>query len=204
MILFFMGRVLAQRSQWTQSFCTLAPRHDTIYVCRMKFLICFFAVIFVAVSFPVPILAQDNIFNRSGQPIPRFVSLKSDKVFVRAGPGVRYPVKWVFKKRGYPIEIKQEFDTWRKVRDHMGEEGWIHQTLLSGKRRVLIQGDKGDDAVIYKKPITESQPVAALEANVIAVLERCAGNWCRVEVGGFKGWIERKSLWGVYEGEQIN
>lgn len=198
-----MKRVLAQRTQWTQSFCALAPHHETIYICKMKFLICFFAAFFVLAFASVfaPIFAQDDIFNRSGQPIPRFVSLKSDKVFVRAGPGVRYPIKWIFKKSGYPIEVTQEFDTWRKIKDHEGGEGWIHQTLLSGKRRVLV---KDDEAVIYKKTIIESQPIAALEANVIAVLERCASNWCRVEVGGFKGWIEIKSLWGVYEDEQIN
>lgn len=153
------------------------------------------------VFFALPVMAQEEIFNQSGQPIPRFISLKSDKVFVRAGPGVRYPIKWVFKKNGYPVEVIQEFDTWRKVRDHAGEEGWIHQTLLSGKRRALVTADKG--VIMLKKPLVDALPVAALEKNVIVALNQCVGLWCQSEAGGFKGWIERKSLWGVYEDEQI-
>lgn len=167
----------------------------------MKFLICFFVLIFTLPA-PTSALAQEDIFNKSGQPIPRFVSVKSDKVFVRAGPGVRYPIKWVFKKSGYPVEVVQEFDTWRKVKDHEGAEGWIHQTLLSGKRRVLITEEKG--VVMLKKPLSDAKPVAVLEKNVVADVDQCAANWCQAEVAGFKGWIERKSLWGVYEGEQIN
>lgn len=146
--------------------------------------------------------SQENIFNRSGQPIPRFVSVKSDKVFVRSGPGVRYPIKWVFKKKGYPIEVIQEFDTWRKIRDHEGEEGWIHQTLLSGKRYVLIIEEKGVTAL--KKPLIDAQPLAFFEENVVAELDQCVADWCQASLSGFKGWIERKSLWGVYEDEQIN
>jgi len=129
------------------------------------------------------------------------VSVKSDKVFVRSGPGVRYPIKWVFKKKGYPIEVIQEFDTWRKIRDHEGEEGWIHQTLLSGKRRALIIEPKG--VTIFKKPIIDAKPVAFLEENVVTAVNQCAATFCQVEISGFKGWIERKSLWGVYEAEQI-
>jgi len=168
----------------------------------MKNFIVLLAFVLLKPSVPKTVQAQENIFNRSGQPIPRFVSVKSDKVFVRSGPGVRYPIRWVFKKKGYPIEVIQEFDTWRKIKDHEGEEGWIHQTLLSGKRHALITEEKG--VVALKKPLIDAQSVAFLEQNVVAKIEQCASDWCQVEASGFKGWIERKSLWGVYEGEQIN
>ena len=82
--------------------------------------------------FPRVSAAQDELYDNSGLPIPRFVTLRSDKVFVRTGPGVRYPIKWVFQKENLPVEVIQEFDTWRQIRDRDGEEGWIHQSLLSG------------------------------------------------------------------------
>ncbi len=164
----------------------------------MKFLICLLIVFFA-----FPAMAQDSdIFNKSGQTIPRFVSIKSDKVFVRAGPGVRYPIKWVFKKDGYPVEVVQEFDTWRKIKDHEGEEGWIHQTLLSGKRRGIVIQEKG--AFMLKKPLDEATQIAFIENKVVVDIIQCDAQWCQVEVSGFKGWMIRKSIWGVYEGEQIN
>jgi len=167
----------------------------------MKIILSFVLLLFISVPASQAVWAQDDIFNRSGQPIPRFVSVKSDKVFVRSGPGVRYPIKWVFKKKGYPIEVIQEFDTWRKIRDHEGEEGWIHQTLLSGKRRALVIADKG--VTMSKKPLLDAKPIAFLEENVVTAVNQCVAEFCQVEISGFKGWIERKSLWGVYEAEQI-
>jgi SH3-like domain-containing protein len=147
-------------------------------------------------------LAQEKSqFNTSGLDIPRFVSLKSDKVYVRAGPGLRYPIKWIYKKDSLPIEVVQEFDTWRKIRDIEGDEGWVHQTLLSGKRTALVIEEKG--SVLLRKPQTDGTPVAILEPKVIVVLEECSGAWCLAASGGFKGWIERKSLWGVYPEEEL-
>lgn len=157
----------------------------------------------VAIWFAAPLMAADeDVYNNSGLPIPRFVSLKSDKVFVRAGPGLRYPIKWVFKKEGLPVEIIQEFDTWRKIRDRDGEEGWAHKTLLSGKRKGLVIAEKG--AALMRKPVTGAQPVALLEPKVLVALSQCHGGWCSGEAEGFKGWIERKSLWGIYETEELD
>ena len=86
----------------------------------------------------VAVAQTEDDFNNSGLTIPRFVSLRSNKVFVRTGPALRYPIKWIYTREGLPVEVVQEFDTWRKVRDKDGEEGWIHSSLLSGKRHAVI------------------------------------------------------------------
>lgn len=152
---------------------------------------------------PLPAYAQEKaIFNQSGLEIPRFVSLRSDKVFVRTGPALRYPIKWIFVKANLPVEVIQEFDTWRKIRDSEGEEGWIHQSLLQGKRYGLITAEKG--AHLVRKPVTGARLVVKLEPKVVAALDQCSGAWCMAEIGGFEGWIEKKSLWGVYEDEELD
>ena len=136
----------------------------------------------------------------TGLPVPRFVSLRSDTVYVRAGPGMRYPVKWVYQRRGYPLQVIQEFDTWRKIRDADNEEGWVHQSLLSGNRHVLIMGDT--PSTIFKKPEDEARAVAQVEPGVVAKLNECADNWCQVSASGYDGWLLKSSLWGVYEHEE--
>lgn len=162
------------------------------------------AISLFLLSFPVSAGAQDAVpgFRSTDLPIPRFVSLKSDKVYVRAGPALRYPIRWIYKQSGMPVEIIQEFDTWRKIRDVEGEDGWIHQSLLSGARTVLVYADdlvplRDDDKVAAKM-------VARLEPNVIANLETCRAEWCRLEVGGYHGWVERNFLWGIYADEELN
>jgi len=136
----------------------------------------------------------------SGLPLPRFVSLRSDTVYVRAGPGMRYPVKWVYQRRNYPLQVVQEFDTWRKIKDADGEEGWVHQSLLSGNRHVLIQST--EPLTIYKKPDDGARAVAQIEGGVVAKLNECEDNWCEVSVSGYEGWLLKTHLWGVYEHEE--
>ncbi len=143
-----------------------------------------------------------DIFNSSGLPIPRFVSLRGDKVFVRTGPALRYPIKWVYKKKGLPVEIIQEFDTWRKIKDRDGEEGWIHQSLLSGRRNAVVIGE--NSPYLYKSPEVTAKMVVQVEAGNIVDVEACEAFWCDVKIESFSGWIERKSLWGIYDTEELN
>jgi SH3-like domain-containing protein len=131
--------------------------------------------------------------------LPRFVSLRADKVNVRAGPGVQYPVVWVFVRRGLPVEIVAEFDLWRKIRDREGVEGWVHRSLLAGTRAVIVTGDTH---VLFRDPDAGSAPVAQVEAGVVARLLACTVGWCRVKAASHRGWIERAYLWGVYPNEQ--
>src|SRR5215475_8984538 len=137
----------------------------------------------------------------SGLPIPRFASLRSDEVNVRTGPGTRYPVDWVFKRKSMPVEIVAEYENWRKIRDWQGASGWVHQSLLTGKRSFIIPAKT---ASLYKTPATSAEVVAKLEPEVMGEICSCTGEWCRVKVSGVSGWIERTGMWGVYKSEPIN
>ncbi|MFA5592212.1 MAG: SH3 domain-containing protein [Micavibrio sp.] len=146
--------------------------------------------------------ARGRKANSSGLPIPRFVSLASDKVFVRTGPALRYPIKWVYQRKNMPVEIVQEFDTWRKIRDMDGDDGWIHQSLLSGERHIVVKGEAR--LPVRRAPDADSRPIAHLEPSVIARAHRCQGGWCQVMAAGYTGWAERKFLWGVYDSEDFD
>ena len=161
------------------------------------------AVFIALLSFPA--FAQEEPvkgFRDTDLPLPRFVSVKSDKVYVRAGPAMRYPIKWIYKHDGMPVEIVQEFDSLRKVRDVDGEEGWVHQSLLSGDRTALIRA--ADLVPLREKSDAASRMVARLEPNVVAHLEKCGKDWCRLSAGGFRGWVQRNMLWGIYASEELN
>lgn len=168
-----------------------------------------FQLSFVAVSYAEETVEsaepkRDNpYFNNTGLPLPRYISLASNKVFMRSGPGLRYPIRWVYTKKGLPIEVTQEFDTWRKIRDIDGDEGWVHQSLLSGKRTAVVQGEE-KRVTLYRKPDVESRKVAQLEKEVVISLEECQINWCKTEIQGFNGWIEKKLLWGVYADSEFD
>ena len=137
---------------------------------------------------------------RSGLPLPRFVSLRAPEANLRTGPGVRYPIEWVYSRRGLPLEIVDEFDTWRRVRDWQGSEGWIHQSMLSGERNALIVGR---ERLMRRAPETDAPGVARLEAGVVARLEVCNGSWCEVDAGDYEGWLRREEIFGVYPDETL-
>jgi SH3-like domain-containing protein len=145
----------------------------------------------------------------SGLPVPRFVSLKSDRVNLRNGPGTEYPTGWVYRRAGLPLEIVKEFEGWRQVRDAEGVTGWVLQSFLSGRRTGLVlpwerKAGKPPPVVPIRSSDSErSHVVANVEAGVIADLHTCDGRWCRVTVDDYSGYIEQKKLWGVYEGETI-
>lgn len=146
--------------------------------------------------------SRESVYNATGLPIPRFVSLRSDKVFVRTGPALRYPIKWVFQKEGLPVEVVQEFDTWRKIRDPDGEEGWVHQSLLSGHRSVVVSAEEG--ITLRKDPLDSARASAVLESGVVASLQSCVSSWCEVSAGGYRGWTQRNFLWGIYADEELD
>lgn len=145
----------------------------------------------------------------SGLPLPRFVSLKSDPVNLRTGPGRTYPKAWVFRRAGLPIEIIQEHENWRRVRDSEGATGWISQFLLSGRRTALVlpwdtkKGAKAGLVDLRTSASHGARPVARLEAGSLANIKSCNGRWCRVAVSNYEGYIEQEKLWGVYPDEVI-
>lgn len=144
----------------------------------------------------------------SGLALPRFVSLKSDRVNLRQGPGTDYPTAWVFRRVGLPVEVIKEFETWRQVRDAEGTTGWVLSTMLSGRRTALIlpwEVKAGQKAVasLRNDDSERASPFAEVEAGVLANIISCDGQWCRVSVGGYRGYIEQTKLWGAYQGEVI-
>ena len=136
---------------------------------------------------------------RTGLPLPRFVSLRASEVNLRSGPGTRYPIDWVYRRSGMPVEIIDEFDTWRRIRDWQGTEGWVHQSMVQGRRSVLITGQR---RTLKRRPEAAAPGVAMLDAGVIAALERCRGAWCEVSAGGYSGWLPRNSFYGLYADEE--
>lgn len=163
-----------------------------------------------------PVWAQ--AVGASGLILPRFASLGSSKINVRHGPGQKYDVAWVYVQNGLPIEIIQEFDAWRKVRDSEGAEGWIHKTLLSGRRMALVKpwlASAGETTTIYARPDATSPKRAMLHPHVLLTIDKCENSWCEIS-GRFKpnadaqknqnfsGWISQAALWGVYQNEELD
>lgn len=149
-----------------------------------------------------PAIAMAQTAGGTGLPVPRFVSLRSEEVNLRAGPGDRYPIEWVYQRRDLPVEIVAEFNHWRKIRDWQGTEGWVHQSLLSGRRMLLVTG-KG--RLLRAEPQDDSAALAVVEPGVVARLLKCprASAFCRVEAGGHQGWLKRDEFWGVYPAEWL-
>lgn len=141
----------------------------------------------------------------SGLPVPRFVSLKAEKVNVRRGPSSDHPVAWVFNRKGMPVEIVAEFENWRRIRDSDGEEGWILQNMLTGKRTAVVAPwRQGQSMPLLVRADTGSGLVAKVGAGVVAEVEACTGDWCEITTNGYDGWIEQAMLWGVYPGETVD
>ncbi len=152
-----------------------------------------------AESEPAP-QAEAQRQSESGLPLPRFVSLRAPKVNLRTGPGVRYPIDWVYNRAGLPLEIIDEFETWRRVRDWQGSAGWVHQSMLSGERRVMIRGKQ---RLLRDEPDPAAAGVALLAPGVIADLDRCIDAWCQIEVQEKIGWLRRIDVYGLYPDETV-
>ncbi|MEO1748100.1 MAG: SH3 domain-containing protein [Pseudomonadota bacterium] len=157
-----------------------------------------------------------NVGKYSKLPLPRFVSLKAEKVNMRVGPGKEYAVAWRYEKAGMPLEIIQEFDNWRRVRDVSGDTGWIHKSLLTGRRagiatpwRIATSSDAQESVGLYDKPAQASSRVALLKPGVIGQLPSCDGIWCAMEVRAgdgriIKGFVSQTDLWGAYPDETFD
>ena len=149
----------------------------------------------------------------SGLPIPRYVSLKSDRVNVRKGPGFDYPIAWTYQRAGLPVEVLKEFENWRQVRDSDGTEGWVLQNLLSGRRTALIAPWEAQTtgsatakplATMLQQEASEtSSVVAMIEPGVLATVLSCDKTWCRVSIAEQRGYITQSKLWGVYKDEPV-
>ena len=153
------------------------------------------AVLFLSGVSP-PALARDQ----GGLPVPRFVSLHASKIYLRTGPGMNFPVQWIYQRRHMPVEVIAEYDTWRKIKDWQGTVGWVHQSMLDGGRYALITGA---ERPIHQDPAPDAAPTAKLMPGVVAQILRCDGVWCRLEADGYKGWLKRSDFYGVYPDEKL-
>tara|TARA_Y100000590_G_scaffold434046_1_gene551794 strand:+ start:4425 stop:4898 length:474 start_codon:yes stop_codon:yes gene_type:complete len=122
-----------------------------------------------------------------------FLSLKNSEVNVRIGPSKKYPIKYIYKKKYLPLEILDKSETWRKIKDFEKNSGWIHISQLSKKKSAI---NIKDNSVIYKKPTIFSKPMAKLETGRLVLVKKCKDAWCKINTGGFTGWINSKYLWG--------
>ncbi len=188
-----------------------ARRIESISVRRsLKFLwMCGFSFILGGLAVPAhaETAAQEEgqqVGRVSGLPLPRFVSLKFDRVNLREGPSKDHRTTWIYERAGLPIEVTAEFGIWRKVRDSDGTEGWVLHTVLSGRRTAIIAPwKKGEAFPLYAQPAADSDPVARLETGVIGSIHSCDGKWCEISGEGFDGYIQQTLLWGVYPNEKI-
>lgn len=162
---------------------------------------------------PMPALGGEHA-NPSGLPLPRFVTTRSTPINVRVGPGTKYDVAWVYLKEGTPVEIVQEFDTWRKIRDVDGSEGWVHQNLLSGRRAGFVAPWSSEPRIALMAGRSEEGGVRAyLTPGYLVEIDGCDGAWCEVaatdhppqgRTATYQGFVPQKDVWGVYEGETID
>jgi SH3-like domain-containing protein len=138
-------------------------------------------------------------------PVPRFVSLKTDRVNVRGGPDKEHDVSFIYTRIGWPVEITAEFENWRRIRDSDGSEGWVYHSMLSGKRMAAVRLKANSDlAPLHAKPDAQSMVTARLQSGVLGAVKQCTGTWCRLVGDGFDGWVEQSRLWGVYPDEKID
>ena len=132
-------------------------------------------------------------FSSSANNNIEFLTLKNNKVNLRQGPSFDYPVKLIYKKKYLPVIIINKMETWRQIKDHQKNSGWIHVSQLS-KRKSAI--NINDNSIIYKKPTIYSKPVARLQTGRLVLIKKCKKEWCKVTSGNFNGWILEKFLWG--------
>ncbi|WP_306226586.1 SH3 domain-containing protein [Bosea beijingensis] len=160
------------------------------------------------IGLPAMASAQDmQTGSVTGLPVPRYVSLKTDRVNLREGPSKEHRTRWVYQRAGLPMEVTAEFEIWRRVRDADGTEGWVLNSLLSGRRTALVTpwSKKKDETIPMRNAAKEEAVVVAkLQPGVVASVSSCVDAWCRISVADIRGFIRQERLWGVYPNEKVD
>ena len=139
-------------------------------------------VFLVLISFCTNVLGNENYY----------LMLKNSKVNVRMGPGLDYPIKFVYKKKYLPVKVIDKKDNFRKVIDHKKNSGWIHWTQLKKVSSLIVQSDR----ILFKKPTINSKPLANIKNGRLLVIKKCEKNWCKVSTNNYSGWITTENVWG--------
>lgn len=148
--------------------------------------------VMIKVVFFLLLLFPFNIYSIE-VPEETFVSLRSDEVNLRAGPGNEYPIKYVYQLKDMPLMVLGEYDNWYKVKDKDNEEAWVSKNLTTKKRTLIVVNGT---QIMYKKPDVKSKPLLRIEENVVLKYSKCVEGWCKAEVAGKAGWIEKSGIWG--------
>ena len=148
--------------------------------------------------------AEQSDGSETGLALPRMVSLRSNLINARSGPGARYPIEWVYQQKTAPVEIIAEFELWRKIKDWEGSESWVHKTMLSGQRTIKMTA-KGESN-IYNKDDYKSQVIAKVEDGVVGLIKICSSGseFCLIQFDNVEGWVPRRNFFGTYPDEAIN
>lgn len=166
-------------------------------------------IIFIALAglmfaFNIALAQEPSDDGETGLTLPRFVSLRSNHINARSGPGARYPIEWVYMQKTAPVEIVAEFELWRKIKDWQGSESWVHKSMLAGKRyaKVITPGENN----IYAKADYQSKVIAKVEDEAVGEILKCPKdiNLCLLKFSSIEGWVPRQNLFGVYPNEVIN
>lgn len=159
-----------------------------------------------------PVSAQTTIGPETRLPLPRYVSLKTDRVNLREGPSTSHSTRWVYQRAGLPVEIIAEFSNWRRIRDSEGADGWVWHSLLSGRRTAVVapwDAEAGKIVDLRERADESSAVVARVQAGVVGGVGACRGDWCRLSVrrgdrGEISGFVRQDQLWGVYPDETLD
>ena len=146
-----------------------------------------FAALLAAFAILAPASAQDRV-------VPYWATIDTTELNMRVGPSREYRIDWVYKRRGMPLEVTAEYGHWRRVRDVDGAGGWVHYSLISGVRTVLVEEDMLE---LHSRPGDNMPVEAKLAVGVIAKLGDCTVDWCEISAGGYEGWAHKAALWGV-------
>jgi SH3-like domain-containing protein len=158
---------------------------EQIQYIRIVLFICIFLCIL-----PIATRAEERKL-----PLPRFASIKSNEVNARVGPTIKSSIEWVFIKKGEPVEIIEEYEQWRQIRDIKGEGGWVHSSVLSGKKSVIVISE--EIVPLTKQPNSKSKIIAKISKDVRCLLNKCEKNYCQVCCNNYTGWLPKKILWGT-------
>ncbi|HEY1095839.1 MAG TPA: SH3 domain-containing protein [Alphaproteobacteria bacterium] len=158
----------------------------------------FFALV---LAFITPVLAADKDDKKANK-LPRFATLASPEVNIRTGPGTRYPIDWVIRRKGMPVEIVQQFEHWREIRTADDTKGWVHKVMLNSYRSMIVTGT--EPQVMFAQPDLDARVMARIEPDVVGRLEACHKEWCQVKIQGYEGWMPKTAFWGVYPTEKFD
>ena len=175
----------------------MAQRHARS---RAIFLLALIALLALAPVAPPRAALGQELGPVSNLPLPRYVSLRSSEINVRRGPGLDYRKDWVFRRAGLPVKIIDEYGDWRRIVDKDDAGGWVYHAMLTGRRTVLILED---GVALRRGPAEAASARAVVEQGVVARLQSCNQEWCRIEADGYSGWVRKSSLWGVDPGEVV-